>query len=535
MASRLMIASSDESGSQSLDRYIRTAALCNSLALLTSQSPLGEFLVRYAVLAQLQKCWLDGHLDVQLVCSSSNNHLAVTKGIKSECLVVSQVHGNDAVAGDDILEVGDDWEISSNSTIDLQVDPVTDVCDGLPHEQSSSVNAVELRNVQDSAIISVTCATECDDISKLELHPKRINHVKQIRNKKATSAPVNDATKFLKRRRHKLTAKETDSTEQLNFTTDIGNDQSLDIVTFRAYTVCSICCHRFASSKSLTEHLRRVHHVESSAIDVLQSTTSQPSAGAPTDGTEKPSFVCSVCGRQFRLRQLLAAHTVTHTGERPSVCRFPGCGKRFGQTSTRNYHERTHSDARPYVCAQCGQCFKQPIIFKTHVSSVHGGARPYRCTQCGKTFKVCSGLHTHMKAVHSQERPHECEICQKRFTYRNQLNKHKRTLHGGERPWHCTVCDRAFAQPCNLRTHMRTHTGEKPYSCTVCGARFAHSGTLKGHVATHDTDGNQLQRQQPNAKTEQQLDSAASNLMDHLAGNLDAINGLTFWTPRFIS
>jgi len=43
--------------------------VCNSLALLISQGSSNDFAVRLALLTALQKCWLNGHSIVQLVCS----------------------------------------------------------------------------------------------------------------------------------------------------------------------------------------------------------------------------------------------------------------------------------------------------------------------------------------------------------------------------------------------------------------------------------------------------------------------------------
>ena len=54
---------------ESLDRYIHAATVCNSLALLVSQGSSKEFAVRIALLSLLQKCWLNGHLILKLECS----------------------------------------------------------------------------------------------------------------------------------------------------------------------------------------------------------------------------------------------------------------------------------------------------------------------------------------------------------------------------------------------------------------------------------------------------------------------------------
>lgn len=44
--------------------------ICNSLALLVSQSSPENFALHIAVLNALQKCWLNGHLILKLECSS---------------------------------------------------------------------------------------------------------------------------------------------------------------------------------------------------------------------------------------------------------------------------------------------------------------------------------------------------------------------------------------------------------------------------------------------------------------------------------
>jgi KRAB domain-containing zinc finger protein len=271
-----------------------------------------------------------------------------------------------------------------------------------------------------------------------------------------------------------------------------------DYVNFRhSYTVCGICCQRFSSYARLRTHLQKAHGVESPPGDAAETVGGRSSTAADDNGA---GFMCAVCGRQFRLRQLLTTHSVTHTGERPYECRHPGCSKRFGQSSTRNYHERTHSDARPYVCAQCGLGFKLQPILRNHVASVHGdtgggSTQPaHRCKECGKVFKLAGALQTHVRTTHRADRPHACPDCPKRFKSRQQVERHRVSMHSNERPLACPICGRSFAQLCNMRTHMRTHTGERPFACSVCGSTFSHSGTLKGHMASHRKDNESLQQ-----------------------------------------
>jgi len=56
-----------------LDRYVRLANICDSLAVLASQGTMIEFLQRLSVLIKLKNCWMKGHCDVVLHCSSDDD------------------------------------------------------------------------------------------------------------------------------------------------------------------------------------------------------------------------------------------------------------------------------------------------------------------------------------------------------------------------------------------------------------------------------------------------------------------------------
>jgi len=57
-----------------LDRYVRSASVCNTLALLVSQGTMIEFLQRISLLIKLQNCWTKGHRDIKLHCSSDDDY-----------------------------------------------------------------------------------------------------------------------------------------------------------------------------------------------------------------------------------------------------------------------------------------------------------------------------------------------------------------------------------------------------------------------------------------------------------------------------
>jgi len=51
---------------------VSAACVCNTLALLVSQSTTIEFLQRISLLIKLQNCWAKGHTDIKLYCSCNH-------------------------------------------------------------------------------------------------------------------------------------------------------------------------------------------------------------------------------------------------------------------------------------------------------------------------------------------------------------------------------------------------------------------------------------------------------------------------------
>ncbi|KAJ1310713.1 hypothetical protein OPQ81_009237 [Rhizoctonia solani] len=46
----------------------------------------------------------------------------------------------------------------------------------------------------------------------------------------------------------------------------------------------------------------------------------------------------------------------------------------------------------------------------------------------------------------------------------------------------CSTCGKKFQRPCQLVTHIRSHTGEQPHACPVCSRRFSVLSNCQRHV-----------------------------------------------------
>ena len=115
-------------------------------------------------------------------------------------------------------------------------------------------------------------------------------------------------------------------------------------------------------------------------------------------------FKCDVCPKAFAESGTRKRHKLTHTGERPYKCDFPGCTEAFAESGTRTRHELTHTGERPFQCdvEGCGKAFTTSGT-RTRHERTHTGERPYKCDVegCGKAFTTSGNLTAHMKCWHN--------------------------------------------------------------------------------------------------------------------------------------
>lgn len=96
----------------------------------------------------------------------------------------------------------------------------------------------------------------------------------------------------------------------------------------------------------------RLHKLAESST--VQAAPSSPSASSATAHDSSHPFSCQTCHRSFTRRAILADHERTHTGDRPFVCKVPGCGQAFARQNDKTRHERTKHNGKKFVCGKTG-------------------------------------------------------------------------------------------------------------------------------------------------------------------------------------
>lgn len=238
-------------------------------------------------------------------------------------------------------------------------------------------------------------------------------------------------------------------------------------------------------------------------------------------------FICDVCQKSYRNKNLLLRHILRHFPEDTIPCDH--CSKKFTNRKDFIVHKnRFHSDQIQFTCNLCEEthddkksmlkCRESHLVKKkrvnekscpicdkkmktnsiySHIRMVHNKEREKMCQICGKALRTTYDLKVHLRR-HSGERPEICETCGKTFVSYSQLYKHRKVRHMERDNFDCSICQKRLLSKFKLKQHelrfhpdgfdngIRVNLETNCYHCSICSLKFVAMHKYEKHVKLND-------------------------------------------------
>ena len=198
----------------------------------------------------------------------------------------------------------------------------------------------------------------------------------------------------------------------------------------------------------------------------------------PVDKQEQDTttrYVCTECGKTYKLKASLARHRKTH--DNPLTCTL--CGEQFAHTGSLKRHKDNKHLGITYPCEQCYKVFSDSYSLKQHARE-HSDDFRFKCDLCGKGFNNNQSYQAHVNR-HANKRPFQCASCGRDFLFCSSFTRHNKSC-GAKPTIPCPNCGKLFKSKRYLKDHMIKYSNPLQHTCHVCGLCFSHRSTLYKHM-----------------------------------------------------
>ncbi|KAF9553923.1 hypothetical protein CPC08DRAFT_210016 [Agrocybe pediades] len=230
---------------------------------------------------------------------------------------------------------------------------------------------------------------------------------------------------------------------------------------------CSSCSKAYWAQKDLDDH-RLLKH--SGPVEVVQS---------------KPSYQCSVCGKEFNKKKKLKAHLVSeansHSTWKCSICdrvfvtrellKKHQLKKHKDSSSTISGNSSDNTAERTFTCLLCPSSFHSPSAVAQHLESgCHAKFTRHHITAAVKSMGIVPQITVHQ--ITGPVAPPKQVVVPKATTS---------SWNGTQ--FQCFMCSRGFKSLVQLNNHLRSPVhDQKEFKCPKCKTKFALISGLVQHL-----------------------------------------------------
>lgn len=252
---------------------------------------------------------------------------------------------------------------------------------------------------------------------------------------------------------------------------------------------CHVCDEEFSKMQNLTDHCKNLHNV-APQVDChcgKKLSTWKRLMDHRLRHKGNDELQCLDCKLIYKTQQAYEKHVEKKHGKNAIKFICSICGRSFKEKQILKNHEKIHLPDElklKYPCTQCDKKFTNSSCLKVHIARIHEKVAYFFCEVCGKGCTTKSDLICHMDK-HVQEKNYPCDICGLKFKSTNALRIHKRRHQATEPTVQCPICNKEFRSNTALSNHKLVHSNERKYKCQYCPNSYKRLETYKCHLSTH--------------------------------------------------